>query len=82
MSPSLRTNGLNYHLYYTGVRDDMIGMFEDGRLFITDATTIGVIDKQEGKQLALQIASFVVVAREGSSQSLMEDYLVISTSPN
>ncbi|MGH0126761.1 UNVERIFIED_CONTAM: hypothetical protein FKN15_040415 [Acipenser sinensis] len=79
---SLRTNGLNYHLYYTGVRDDMIGMFEDGRLFITDATTIGVIDKQEGKQLALQIASFVVVAREGSSQSLMEDYLVISTSPN
>ncbi|KAK1167769.1 divergent protein kinase domain 2B, partial [Acipenser oxyrinchus oxyrinchus] len=53
-----RANGLYYHLYYTGVRDDMIGMFEDGRLFITDASTIGVIDKQEGKQLALQIASF------------------------
>ncbi|MGH0129912.1 UNVERIFIED_CONTAM: hypothetical protein FKN15_018766 [Acipenser sinensis] len=48
VTQSLRTNGLNYHLYYTGVRDDMFGMFEDGRLFITDASTIGVIDKQEG----------------------------------
>ncbi|MBN3288576.1 DIA1R protein, partial [Polyodon spathula] len=48
VTQSLRTNGLNFLLYYTRVTDDMFGTFEDGRLFITDASTIGVIDKQEG----------------------------------
>ncbi|XP_006638997.1 divergent protein kinase domain 2B [Lepisosteus oculatus] len=48
ITQSLRTNGFNYVLYYTSVSEDMFGTFEDGRLFITDASTIGVIDKQEG----------------------------------
>ncbi|XP_028655591.2 divergent protein kinase domain 2B [Erpetoichthys calabaricus] len=47
----LRENGLSYLLYYTTISADMFGTFEDGRLFITDASTIGVIDKQEGYPL-------------------------------
>ncbi|KAG2457066.1 DIA1R protein, partial [Polypterus senegalus] len=53
----LRENGLSYLLYYTAVSADMFGTFEDGRLFITDASTIGVIDKQEGSWMPVLSAS-------------------------
>ncbi|XP_066562921.1 divergent protein kinase domain 2B [Amia ocellicauda] len=48
ITQSLRTNSLHFFLYYTTVSGSMFGTFEDGRLFVTDASTIGVIDKQEG----------------------------------
>ncbi|XP_072369932.1 divergent protein kinase domain 2B [Scyliorhinus torazame] len=47
---SLRNNDLNYFFYYTSVHDNMFGSFEDGRLYITDASGIGIIDKQENKE--------------------------------
>ncbi|XP_006001389.1 divergent protein kinase domain 2B [Latimeria chalumnae] len=45
---ALRTNDFRYFIYYNSVHEDMFGIFEDGHLFIADASTLGVIDRQEG----------------------------------
>ncbi|XP_073919575.1 divergent protein kinase domain 2B isoform X2 [Castor canadensis] len=49
---SLRSNDLNYFFYFTHVDADMFGIFNNGHLFIRDASALGVIDKQEGSQAA------------------------------
>uniref|UniRef100_A0A286X957 Divergent protein kinase domain 2B n=2 Tax=Cavia porcellus TaxID=10141 RepID=A0A286X957_CAVPO len=49
---SLRSNDLNYFFYFTHVDANMFGIFNNGHLFIRDASTLGVIDKQEGSQTA------------------------------
>uniref|UniRef100_A0A670I0H4 Divergent protein kinase domain 2B n=1 Tax=Podarcis muralis TaxID=64176 RepID=A0A670I0H4_PODMU len=48
---SMRNNDLNYLFYFTHVDAGTFGVFNSGHLFIRDASTLGVIDKQEGKQL-------------------------------
>ncbi|XP_053242842.1 divergent protein kinase domain 2B isoform X3 [Podarcis raffonei] len=48
---SMRNNDLNYLFYFTHVDAGTFGAFNNGHLFIRDASTLGVIDKQEGKQL-------------------------------
>ncbi|KAH0624788.1 hypothetical protein JD844_032589 [Phrynosoma platyrhinos] len=47
---SMKSNDLNYFFYFTRVDAGMFGVFSDGHLFIRDASTLGVIDKQEGSQ--------------------------------
>uniref|UniRef100_A0A8C9QD27 Divergent protein kinase domain 2B n=1 Tax=Spermophilus dauricus TaxID=99837 RepID=A0A8C9QD27_SPEDA len=49
---SLRSNDLNYFFYFTHVDAGMFGIFNNGHLFIRDARALGVIDKQEGSQVA------------------------------
>lgn len=49
---SLRSNDLNYFFYFTHVDADMFGIFNNGHLFIRDASALGVIDRQEGSQAA------------------------------
>ncbi|XP_046529960.1 divergent protein kinase domain 2B isoform X2 [Equus quagga] len=49
---SLRSNDLNYFFYFTHVDAGMFGIFNNGHLFIRDASTLGVIDRQEGSQAA------------------------------
>ncbi|XP_066478518.1 divergent protein kinase domain 2B [Tiliqua scincoides] len=48
---SMRNNDLNYLFYFTHVDAGTFGVFNNGHLFIRDASTLGVIDKQEGSQL-------------------------------
>ncbi|XP_043928307.1 divergent protein kinase domain 2B isoform X2 [Protopterus annectens] len=45
----LRNNDFNYSLFYTHVHSDMFGLVKDGRVLVTDASTIGVLDKQGGQ---------------------------------
>lgn len=45
---SLRSNDLNYFFYFTHVHAATFGIFDNGHLFIRDASALGVIDKQEG----------------------------------
>ncbi|XP_048396731.1 divergent protein kinase domain 2B [Stegostoma tigrinum] len=52
---SLENNDLNYFFYYTSVHDKMFGTFEDGRLYITDTSSIGIIDKQKDKEFVQEI---------------------------
>ena len=47
---SLRSNDLNYFFYFTHVDAGMFGIFNNGHLFIRDASALGVIDRQEGTQ--------------------------------
>ncbi|XP_049727259.1 divergent protein kinase domain 2B isoform X2 [Elephas maximus indicus] len=49
---SLRNNDLNYFFYFTHIDAGMFGIFSNGHLFIRNASTLGVIDKQEGSQVA------------------------------
>ncbi|KAM9486866.1 LOW QUALITY PROTEIN: uncharacterized protein dipk2b [Clarias gariepinus] len=42
---------IHFHLYYTRFTEDTFGIADDGRLFIMDASTIGIIDLQEGEEL-------------------------------
>ncbi|KAI2599168.1 divergent protein kinase domain 2B isoform 1 precursor [Homo sapiens] len=49
---SLRSNDLNYFFYFTHIDAGMFGVFNNGHLFIRDASAVGVIDKQEGSQEA------------------------------
>ncbi|XP_004690180.1 PREDICTED: deleted in autism-related protein 1 [Condylura cristata] len=49
---SLRSNDLNYFFYFTHVDAGMFGIFNNGHLFIRDASALGVIDKQEGSLAA------------------------------
>ncbi|XP_036990933.2 divergent protein kinase domain 2B [Artibeus jamaicensis] len=49
---SLRSNDLNYFLYFTHMDAAMFGIFNNGHLFIRDASALGVIDKQEESQSA------------------------------
>uniref|UniRef100_A0A4X1VEM5 FAM69 protein-kinase domain-containing protein n=1 Tax=Sus scrofa TaxID=9823 RepID=A0A4X1VEM5_PIG len=58
---SLRSNDLNYFFYFTHVDASMFGIFNNGHLFIRDASTLGVIDRQEGSQVA---------ARTGESKDI------------
>ncbi|GAA6108241.1 divergent protein kinase domain 2B isoform X1 [Tachysurus ichikawai] len=48
ITQSLAFNSLHFHLFYTSVSEDIFGIAEDGRIFIMDASTIGIIDLQEG----------------------------------
>ncbi|KAF4086913.1 hypothetical protein AMELA_G00089780 [Ameiurus melas] len=48
ITQTLASNSLHFHLYYTSVSEDIFGIAEDRRLFIMDASTIGIIDLQEG----------------------------------
>ncbi|XP_030643084.1 divergent protein kinase domain 2B [Chanos chanos] len=48
ITQSLASNSLHFNLYYTSVSEDMFGTLDDGRVFITDASTIGIIDLQDG----------------------------------
>lgn len=50
---SLRSNDLNYFFYFTHVDAGMFGIFDNGHLFIRDASALGIIDKQEGTQHGL-----------------------------
>ncbi|XP_029786211.1 divergent protein kinase domain 2B [Suricata suricatta] len=50
---SLRNNDLNYFFYFTHVDAGMFGIFNNGHLFIRDASALGVIDRQEGSQAAV-----------------------------
>ncbi|XP_074156899.1 divergent protein kinase domain 2B isoform X2 [Sminthopsis crassicaudata] len=45
---SLRNNDLNYFFYFTRIDAGTFGIFDNGHLFIRDASTVGVIDKQQG----------------------------------
>ncbi|XP_030055549.1 divergent protein kinase domain 2B isoform X1 [Microcaecilia unicolor] len=45
---SMGSNDLNYFFYFSHIDDDTFGIFSDGRLFIRDSSTLGVIDTQEG----------------------------------
>nr|XP_060626224.1 divergent protein kinase domain 2B isoform X2 [Anolis sagrei ordinatus] len=47
---SMANNDLSYFFYFTHVDTGTFGVFSDGHLFIRDASTLGVIDKQEGSQ--------------------------------
>ncbi|XP_073758003.1 divergent protein kinase domain 2B isoform X2 [Callorhinus ursinus] len=49
---SLRSNDLNYFFYFTHVDAGTFGIFNNGHLFIRDASALGVIDKQEGSPAA------------------------------
>ncbi|XP_055454247.1 divergent protein kinase domain 2B [Psammomys obesus] len=49
---SLRSNDLNYFFYFTHVDAGMFGIFDNGHLFIRDASALGIIDKKEGSQAA------------------------------
>ncbi|XP_062040565.1 divergent protein kinase domain 2B [Lepus europaeus] len=53
---SLRSNDLNYFFYFTHVDARTFGIFNNGHLFIRDASTLGVIDKQEGNQATASAA--------------------------
>ncbi|KAF2975430.1 hypothetical protein EK904_001996 [Melospiza melodia maxima] len=48
---SMASNDLNYFFYFTHVDAGTFGVFSNGHLFIRDASTLGVIDKEEGSQL-------------------------------
>uniref|UniRef100_A0A671T6S0 Divergent protein kinase domain 2B n=1 Tax=Sinocyclocheilus anshuiensis TaxID=1608454 RepID=A0A671T6S0_9TELE len=48
ITQSLSANSLQFSLFYTKVSEDMFGTLDDSRVFIVDASTIGVIDLQEG----------------------------------
>ncbi|KAJ8247023.1 hypothetical protein GJAV_G00257890 [Gymnothorax javanicus] len=48
VTQGLSSNSLRFLLYYTRVYEDMFATFEDGKLFIVDASTIGIIDLLEG----------------------------------
>ncbi|KAI1885085.1 hypothetical protein AGOR_G00216560 [Albula goreensis] len=48
ITQGLGSNSLHFHLYYTSVTEDMFATLEDGKLFIVDASTIGIIDQLEG----------------------------------
>ncbi|NXH51645.1 DIA1R protein, partial [Rhabdornis inornatus] len=48
---SMATNDLNYFFYFTHVDAGTFGVFSNGHLFIRDASTLGIIDKEEGSQL-------------------------------
>lgn len=50
---SLRNNDLNYFFYFTHVDAGTFGIFNNGHLFIRDASALGVIDRQEGTQRGL-----------------------------
>uniref|UniRef100_A0A2D4MDS7 FAM69 protein-kinase domain-containing protein n=1 Tax=Micrurus spixii TaxID=129469 RepID=A0A2D4MDS7_9SAUR len=47
----MMNNDLNYFFYFTHVDADTFGVFSNGQLFIQDASMLGVIDKQEGREL-------------------------------
>lgn len=51
---SLQSNDLNYFLYFTRVDASMFGIFNNGHLFIRDASALGVIDRQEGSPRAAE----------------------------
>ncbi|XP_029459279.1 divergent protein kinase domain 2B [Rhinatrema bivittatum] len=44
----MQNNDLNYSFYFTQIDNGTFGIFSDGRLFIRDSSTLGVIDTQEG----------------------------------
>ncbi|KAK7169277.1 hypothetical protein R3I93_005301 [Phoxinus phoxinus] len=48
ITQSLSANSLQFSLFYTSVSEDMFGTLDDSRVFIVDASTIGIIDLQEG----------------------------------
>ncbi|XP_054831025.1 divergent protein kinase domain 2B isoform X2 [Eublepharis macularius] len=48
---SMMNNDLNYYFYFTHVDADTFGVFNNGHLFIRDASTLGIIDMQEGTPL-------------------------------
>uniref|UniRef100_A0A7M4FGB5 Divergent protein kinase domain 2B n=1 Tax=Crocodylus porosus TaxID=8502 RepID=A0A7M4FGB5_CROPO len=48
---SMGNNDLNYLFYFIRVDASTFGIFNNGHLFIRDASTLGIIDKQEGSQL-------------------------------
>ncbi|XP_035267649.1 divergent protein kinase domain 2B [Anguilla anguilla] len=48
VAQGLSSNSLRFLLYYTRVSEDMFATFEDGKLFIVDASAIGIIDLLEG----------------------------------
>lgn len=49
ITQSLSANSLQFSLFYTSVSEDMFGTLDDSRVFIVDASTIGIIDLQEGQ---------------------------------
>lgn len=51
----MMNNDLNYFFYFTHVDADTFGVFNNGQLFIQDASMLGVIDKQEGIQMQIWI---------------------------
>lgn len=49
ITQSLSSNSLQFSLFYTSLSEDMFGTLDDNRVFIVDASTIGIIDLQEGQ---------------------------------
>ncbi|XP_069492594.1 divergent protein kinase domain 2B isoform X2 [Ambystoma mexicanum] len=45
---TMRTNDMDYLFYFTHIGKDTFGTFSDGHLFIKDASSLGVIDRQQG----------------------------------
>ncbi|XP_038870774.1 divergent protein kinase domain 2B [Salvelinus namaycush] len=48
ITQGLGHNSLGFLLYYTRLEEDMFGLLDDQRVFITDASSIGVIDLEQG----------------------------------
>uniref|UniRef100_A0ACB8FHZ5 Deleted in autism- protein 1 n=1 Tax=Sphaerodactylus townsendi TaxID=933632 RepID=A0ACB8FHZ5_9SAUR len=48
---SMMNNDLNYYFYFTHVDADTFGVFNNGHLFVRDASRLGIIDMQEGSPL-------------------------------
>lgn len=61
---SMGTNDLNYFFYFTHVDAGTFGVFSNGHLFIRDASTLGIIDKEEGTQQAPSVAGGLSKAGE------------------
>ena len=53
LTQGLDSNSLGYRLFYTRLHQDMFGVLEDGRLFVGDASTMGVIDLVQGERRRL-----------------------------
>ncbi len=49
ITQSLSSNSLQFSLFFTSLSEDMFGTLDDNRVFIVDASTIGIIDLQEGQ---------------------------------
>lgn len=49
ITQGLGHNSLGFLLYYTRLGEDMFGLLDDQRVFITDASSIGVIDLEQGE---------------------------------
>ncbi|XP_010888256.2 divergent protein kinase domain 2B isoform X2 [Esox lucius] len=48
ITQGLGHNSLGFQIYYTRLEEDMFGLLDDQRVFISDASSLGVIDLEQG----------------------------------